>query len=342
MARAQEKSKLAVAWASGLLISLAVANLCALLFADSTEVSVWDSALERSVRRAGQRHHHRTEGWADTRIGRHGVNGIADIRELQGPKVIFWGDSHVEGFPLADEEKLAQQFNRLPQPAADRPTAFAVGFSGTTIATAFRLIPFYEKVAPPVRYHFIVITRLRYILPGEESQDPFALRVSSKRPSPAQQDVIRLLRTLRMPLPYLLYRQAVGLDLRFHPGMWSAEAGDAPNRLSPPAAWPLLLERLAARTDVPVGFVYCPAIPYLDRGRPVFDDPHRRLIGEFAEACRRHRIPFLNLHQEFSRLYRASGRFPRGFANNNPYRGHLNPEGTRLVAEKVAAFLARR
>ena len=339
----------AASWAGALLISLAAANLASYLFADSTEAFVWSPVLEHSFRQPGSVHRHRSEGWADTRIGRFGVNGIADITALSGPKILFWGDSHVEGFPLADDEKLAQQFNRLP--GSEAVTAIGVGFSGTTIATAYHLLPAFERLAAPVRAHFVVITRPDYILPDEGAREPYVLRpgppprLEARRvaaPDPRRQALIDWSARAGLPLFYRLYRQARGLDLRFRPGTATAGAEPAEER-NPEAidaAWSLLLTRLAERTSLPIVFVYCPRIPYLSSGRTVYEDPHRLLIGRFAERCREHRIPFIHLGDEFSRLHRTTGRFPRGFVNNNPYRGHLNRHGTRLVAERVAAFLA--
>ncbi len=342
--------RLAVVWGGGLLASVFVTNLICFLFTNSIEPAAWDEAVGLSVRIAGQAHRHRTEGWAETRIGRYGVHGVSDIRDLRGPKIIFWGDSHVEGFPLDDRDKIAQQFNRLTAGEAGRPTAFAVGVSGSTIGTTYRLIPRYEKLASPVSYHFILITRMQFILPDDGTREPYALlsqpsprfnESPPRKPDPRKQALLRELRRFRFPLPYLLYRQVTRTEMRFHPGSISGRS--APREpLDPPApvaAWGFLLERLLERTEVPIAFVYCPDTPYLDGGRVNHVDGQRRLIDEFAARCRQREIPFISLHGEFSRLYETSGRFPRGFANNNRHRGHLNPHGLRLVASKVAAFL---
>ena len=342
--------RLGFIWGGGLLLSLLIVNLLGLLFTDSIEPAVWDEAVGRSVSAAGQTHRHRTEGWAETRIGRYGVHGIADIGQLRGPKIIFWGDSHVEGFPLDDRDKIAQQFNRLTA-GAGLPTAFAVGGSGSTVGTAYRLIPHYEKLAPPVIHHFIVITRLQFIMPDGDLREPYALR---SRPSPSfhrsppgrpnarNQALLGWLRRHRFPLPYLLYWRASRLETRFHPGTVNRASGPekTPDLPALAAVWEFLFEQLLERTEVPIAFVYCPSIPRLEGGRVSHLDGNLPVIEEFAAGSRRRGIPFINLQQEFSRLYETSGRFPRGFVNNNPHRGHLNPHGTRVVAAKVAAFLS--
>jgi len=344
------RAELALLWVVGFLISLLVADLFCLLFANSAELSAWDAAIEYSVPAAGQRHRHRTEGWADTRIGFHGVNGIPDVGNLPGSKVVFWGDSHVEGYPLADEDKIAQQFNRLPLADRGRRTAFAVGLSGTTIGTAIYLMPAFERLAAPVRQHVVVVTRLPYVLPDETSLEPMFLvggptpGLRSRPASPPdrrRQRVLGWLQRLRFPLGYQLYRQASRIDLDFRLGERHGDTSEkSPDSRGLASAWSALLEDLSARTRTPVLFVYCPAIPFLDRGRPVFADPQAQSIAVFADQCRRHGYPFLSLQHEFAELYLETGRFPRGFVDNHPYRGHLNAEGSRLVAEKVAAFLA--
>lgn len=345
-------SRTAVIWAVGLAISVALANVLCLLFVDSTETFAWDSDLEFSVRAAGQTHRHRLEGRADTHIGRHGVNAFDDIKRIEGGKLIFWGDSHVEGFSLDDEDKIAQQFNRLPPSGEERLTAFAFAISGGTIATTYHVLPAFERLTAPVRQHVIVLTRFVFILPDAASGEPYALHLAATpslesrpvaQPNSRRQEIIGKANRLGLPLPYQLYRRATGVEYRFAPGPSGGGPGTEDSRDIPflAATWSFLLEQLKARTDVPITFVYCPKVPFLDRGRVVFDDPNEHLAAVFAAACREHGIAFLDLREAFADFFRTTRRFPRGFANNHPYRGHLNREGTRLVAENVADFLSR-
>ncbi len=341
----------AARWGGGLLGSVFVVNFLCLLFTNSLEPTVWDEAAGRAVPVAGQIHRHRSEGWAETRIGKYGVHGIADIQELRGPKIIFWGDSHVEGLPLDDQDKIAQQFNRLAATKTEFPTAFAVGVGGSTVGTTYRLIPHYERLAPPVVYHFILITRLHFIMPDDDLREPYALRSqpspgfhqsTPQEPNARNQALLGWLRHHRLPLAYRLYWQTTRLKTRFHLGTVNRASGPGkpPDPPSLAAVWAFLLDRFLERTEVPIAFIYCPSVPRLDRGRVSHLDGNLPLVEEFAAGCRRRGVPFISLHQDFSRLYETSGRFPRGFSNSNPHWGHLNPQGTRLVATKVAAFLS--
>jgi hypothetical protein len=51
---------------------------------------------------------------------------VEDIRAIQRPKMILWGDSYVQALQVDDDRKMAQQINRIL--ARDgNPPVFAVG-----------------------------------------------------------------------------------------------------------------------------------------------------------------------------------------------------------------------
>lgn len=339
-------SRLWLRWLLGPLAAVPVVWLVADLTTNSAEPYAWDETVGRSLPAAGTVHRHRTEGFADTRIGAHGINGTPDVTALPGPAVALWGDSHLEGYALADRAKLAQQLTPLlPAPLA---SAYAVGLSGSTVAAPYFLIPRYEALGPPVALHVLVVTRLHYVLPGAPGDARFvatpepAFVHQPRRPKASRQRWVAALHRWRATFVYRTLR-AVPRELRFAPGRarTGTEARLAPG---PPeerilAAWRLLARELPARASAPVLLAYAPTTPRLVRGEVLFDDPDAAAAAALEEIWTTAGHPFLHLGPGFDRLYRDRGHFPRGFANHLPDSGHLNLHGTRVLAETLASWL---
>lgn len=63
------------------------------------------------------------------------------------------------------------------------------------------------------------------------------------------------------------------------------------------------------------------------------------IARSFQAACARQGIKFIDMREDFILFYQATGRFPRGFPNTRPSRGHFNAEGIGLVADAVVREL---
>jgi hypothetical protein len=94
------------------------------------------------------------------------------------------------------------------------------------------------------------------------------------------------------------------------------------------------------RTDRPLLFVYLADVPKIENGRVRLDNPEQRRTELFGDLCRRHGVGFIDMTEDFVRLYKTKGKLARGFANGIPGRGHINADGHRLVAEAVLLHLA--
>ena len=99
-------------------------------------------------------------------------------------------------------------------------------------------------------------------------------------------------------------------------------------------AWEFILGELRKQSAKPIAFLYCPYRPAILKGKVSFEDPQRDKVI-FARICQRHNITFIDLTENFHDFFLKTMKFPRGFANTFPGRGHLNARGHRIVAEAI-------
>ena len=154
-------------WILGIFIAFAFAWVVGYCFVDHIMVYEWNPVLSIWTFKPGLTYRHRSEGWATAHIGKYGVIGIPDISAIRKPKVVIWGDSHVEGVQVDDLERMPQVLTRLLTAEGLDMMAFGVGRSGESVADYYFKIPKYEKLCPPIMAHFIILCDLADVLPDQ-------------------------------------------------------------------------------------------------------------------------------------------------------------------------------
>ena len=103
-----------IVWSAGLLVSFLFTWGVTAVFVDSISVFVWDDLLESYAYKPNTTLTSRSEGWADTVIGKHRfIKGEDAIALSNAPKFIYWGDSQVEALQLQAKKKPMGVFNTL-------------------------------------------------------------------------------------------------------------------------------------------------------------------------------------------------------------------------------------
>lgn len=322
-------------------------------FLDSVGPHVRDADIDRLVAPPDYRHRFRGEGWAVTEYGKYGIAAIADLRAVAAEKVAIWGDSFVEGQHVPDPDKMAQQVTSIWQDQEWFPLiGVGIGRGDRTVADYYHLLPRYEAITDFL-CHFIVLPSLRDVCPDGlwfASRPSYHFRDRERRqPLPGLRAVLdrHRLEFLWGPLWSLWGKRSnpiSGTPIRFRPGpappSESMPRDWATLAATETAAWDFLTAAVAGQTRRPVIFVYAPRMPYLEAGEVSSYDPGAASARRFAASCRRARVGFMDLTETFLEYHRETGRFPRGFANSIPGRGHLNRAGHRLVAESICAHVA--
>ncbi len=333
-----------IRWLLGLAGAVLLTWLAGIWLLDDVPAVILDPDTGRTVKAPGTVYHQRSEGWAVTRVGRLGVNGIEDVTRVAGPKIVIWGDSFVEALQVDDQDKAAQVLTRELGEAGLDATAFAVAGGGESPADHFFLLPEYERLVPNVRAHVLVLGGLTDVKPAGDSQchsrfldGPPWIERGQCLPSGAALRLTPVMDRWRLSWAYELYKNLTSHQFRFLPG--PITKADEPQQAPPPEPpirfWNAMLDLFQAQTDLPLVFVYLPLVPRLEQGRVALDSDPEPLVRAFAQACADHGVGFVDMTEPFIRFYRENGAFVHGFANTPPGSGHLNVQGQRLLAQAL-------
>jgi len=334
-------------WIISFLVSFLFAWLASYIFSDSVSPKVYDQEVGRYVLASGTKVRKRSEGWAVTHVGPHGVTGVALLADLNKPAIAIWGDSYIEGFNVPDKAKAGAL---ITADAEDKGVGFVgvnIGMSGQSIADYYFAIPKYEKIFNIAR-HYIVLPNMADALPDNDSahlsqfvsNPELGMRFKAYRQAPHWR-LKSWLHGCGLDFLWDLVKDASQIQWRFIPesGQRVLEGTSLSHGSFPPNSyaevWNFLLSAMAQTTTKPITYVYCPAVPLLLRDGVQMTDADRALAEKFASLCHERGIDFINLEKEFINLYEASGRFPRGFANSRPSYGHMNVDGHRILAEAI-------
>lgn len=341
-------------WLAGLMVA-SIIVWCIAFYCSSTLYNwEWDSSIEDYVIAEGTIHQHRTEGWAQTLVGRHGVYAIPDVSVVKEPKVVFWGDSFVQGFQVDDDDKMAQQFtSQWNDKHTLQLTGVGIGTGERDCADYYYLMPKYREMLDPVYCHVIVIHDLTDTLPDCSttrfrfvSNPDFHFEVDDPSPPIKNPGLVTLARYFSADAFFRFASSTKNKikQLRFRPGPVGDIDGHKHQLITEDAqfyqdAWDFLVSGLSAQTDRPILIVYSPAVPGIQKGQVDFTDPDRELFEGFERICKKHGIDVIDLTPRLISLFESGMKLSRGFSNTTPLEGHFNQDGHRLIAEAVCRHL---
>lgn len=336
----------ALRWSLGALGALLVVWAASAVLLDTVAPLVFEPEVTRHVRASGTVYQHRSEGWATTRVGRLGINGVPDAAQLKGPKIAIWGDSFMDALQVNDEDKTAQVLTRLLHEAGRPETAFAVAQGGLSPADYYFLMPAYEQAITEITAHVVVLGDSDDILPDKNApcrsrflSSPPRLEPGLCPPTPLALALTKTLYRSRTAFLFDLYSRLQSRDWRLLPRIrhLPAPVHSRPDEPAP-HAWDFLLQALRKQAQGNLVIVYCPRVPRTDREGVRLDDPNGRIMAGFADACARNGVAFLNLTDALAREYERTATPSRGFFNTPPSSGHMNPSGHRVLARALYAL----
>lgn len=338
-------------WLTGLALSLALAWVAGAVLLNTVQPVVLDPAVGHYVPLPGTTTRTRGEGWASSTVGEHGIRGLPGGKLPSGPKVVFWGDSYVEGLQVDDAARMERVLGDLCADAGVPLSAVGIGVSGDSLIDNYFRLPSYAKVLDSVALHVFLMAKITDVLPGMQQPGhstfqavpPHRLAFSELPRNALNLRLAPPMRALELGSAYEVIKRTRALAVRMRPDSQLGIAEPAQASGLPPhkvnKAWDTLLSQLKTQARRPLFLVYAPTLPWLTQGGVVGQDVAAPTAQAFADACARNAVPFLNLGPAFLAHYQATGRFPRGFFNSPPGSGHLNEDGHRLVAQAVFQYI---
>lgn len=279
----------------------------------------------------------RSEGYADTSIGPHGMPGKTRINPPDAPsiRVALWGDSQAEGVSVADAEKIFAQAERL---SGDSIEVFPLARSGEDGADWVTQMPRAESLLA-IDVHVWLVVDLPDLLASADAPVP----------PPSVADVAQANAAIASRLPAFIIQAARNVltvdgssprTLRFSVGPISSRS----NRPSPEqslapepvgfADWTAPLDAVDRASKVPVVIVYAPKVPQIIGGKIAGEPEQDEAWIRLRSTAARYPIKLVNLTEPF-RASADEGRWPHGFHNGQIGVGHLNRHGNRIVARSI-------
>jgi len=315
---------------------------------------IWSPRLERMVTAPDQTIRWRSEGWANTHVGKEGIVEIIDEAAFGKPSILLWGDSYVEALQVADEDKMAQVATRMLRENGSDARIFGIASSGQMIADYILEMPAYERLFSDIETHVIFLAGVEDMLPDQATQDR-ARFVSRPEPAllpdprsggdAAESARSRWVNDLRLNVVSRARRKIRDgfSDLRFRPGPVRTETGEPASDVgeNPPALtdFRYIAQRLRGSTSKPIIVIYCPVLPFIKDGHVVTDDPDAAIASNCARALANVGIRMIDLSGKLRSSFLKDHVMARGFPNTYPGKGHLNPFGHRMVAGAVVDAL---
>lgn len=335
--RAQMGSSIA-RWCLGLVAGTLLIAVTSPLFIRTYAGRVWDPVRGRPVYPEGLRYRWRSEGYATSTVGPHGMTGRTRLpASATDSMVALWGDSQAEGVCLPDDQKLwslledelenSQRLNSVSVlPLAES------GDDGWDWINQFAGV----ESRLGINVHVILVHELvdlesllcvDPLISAEPSKD--SPSISSKWLDRTPDFVLEAGRRLLLTDSNELRR------LRFALGPTSsvseAEALKAATFQSD-VAWSIPAQRLRNTTKLPIVIAYAPHVRLTDELAGSSNDQPLR------SELEKQQIAFIDCRERFRRSMQ-SGIQPFGFQNGRFGAGHLNRHGYRLIAEAVSSAI---
>lgn len=329
------------------MIAFIVLYIIGYLFIDTSLYFEYNPQLKKWIPFSGK-YMYTKEGYASSYIGKFAISGIPDITKIKNPKILFWGDSYVEGFNVPDKDKMAQQFTHVVRENKNKNfIGVGYGFSGASLSDYILEVKNIETLIKNIKMHVIVIDDLKDFIPSDKfhQENKFSKYVSrpnyqivSSTWTPPDNDLQKFynqtgLNAARRILGNL---RASLKNARFSLGVVKLKTnlpGEEPVMKQKYSDY--ILSELRAQTKLPIILIYVPSTPVLNNGKVKYLTGENDITRKVALSCQKNNIHFINVAENFNNFFKERRIFPRGFFNSSPDSGHTNQYGNKLIAEIV-------
>ena len=282
---------------------------------------------------AGATYRWRSEGYASSYIGIHGMVGaVPDLVLSSRSKttIALWGDSQAEGVCVPDPEKIAAQISQ-----AANVNVLPLAFSGDNVTDWLPQMAFAENRLDANLHVFVIaeLSDLSVSQAGVASRPKVDATINALL-AWVPDFVVHAARNILLGEDRATLRQ-----LRFGVGPavddQATETVQNANRF---VDWKRSLANIRQRTKQNVILVYAPQLPSVVGDDVRFDDDRDQAFQEIQTLAPELGIQVIDMRRHFREAAR-DGNWPHGFHNGRIGSGHLNTTGNRLIASEVHRVL---
>ncbi|WP_436715584.1 hypothetical protein U8335_24875 [Roseiconus lacunae] len=323
-----------VRWCAGLLMGTVLVGITSPLMVRSYVPRKFDAERNALVFESGHRYRWRSEGYATTSIGPHGMAGrLSLVRPSAERRVVaLWGDSQAEGMCVDDSDKI---HSAIEDASLQKIAVLPFARSGDDCVDWIRQIESIDsgQSAITVDAHLILVVEWSdWMIPIEdprESVNPLVNQASGHLPA-------FLIQAVRNVITDGISNER--RSLRFRPGPISSDRHlSAPRQTDGVGMIERQFARLRLATEKRCVLVNAPMMPAIVGGEVLWADEQERLHELVFQLAIKNGIEVIDLREDFRELVR-DGQWPRGFHNGRFGDGHYNALGNAWIANRVVAW----
>lgn len=284
----------------------------------------------------------RSEGYADTAIGPHGIPGWPVSWDLDEPaqdgilRIALWGDSQAEGMCVQDSDKIASLVEEFSHGQTQVAT---LARSGDDCNDWIAQLSVAEKTMHLDAHVFLLVEWSDWCIDAADPQESVSYRINAvTRFAPGF--VIHALRNATTQgatnEPRQLRFGLGPIDSNIEqssPGKNNDLNGQAMIRLANQ------IDRLRASTSKPLVFLYAPQLPRIRDGKIQSEDDSEKLLVTLQESLSGKQSTVVDVRSQLIDSA-MSGRWPRGFHHGQFGVGHYNAIGNAILARSCAVGLS--
>jgi hypothetical protein len=315
-----------VRWTVGLLLATVLFGIVSPLFVRS----FLPNQINRGINTlpSGYAYRWRSEGYATTMIGPHGMPGKTSTLQEASSRIALWGDSQAEGVVVADDEKL---FAAIQAASRNTRDVYPLALSGDSLGRWLAQMPWAESELA-VDEHWLLIVDLEDLIdlsPPPASTTGRLHGLTSYLPAFAVLAAKNLLRDV----------DDNPRRLRFSLGRQSSEAQSSKAVQNPfddwnDERWASLMQTLRGHSELPIRILYCPPRPVILGDKVDYHPPYTESVSIAARSAKAAGVDWIDLTPSLA-ASAAAGRWTHGFHNGQIGVGHLNATGNQVVAHAV-------
>lgn len=273
------------------------------------------------------------EGFSWFRFDKNGYNNTDDSDFLEKPvDILLTGSSHIEAVQIAKNQNIGHLLNEWIPGAR----TYSIGISGHAIYSCVANLRRAAEIYTPRKFLLIETGSVRL----DENSMRKVIDGDFPRIKSYDTGLIYLVQKT-VPAVKSLYKSAV--EWKTASALKKTVRKD-PEDAEPDDEYKKNLEKFLsfAKRSVPENcgllIFYHPAAS-LDSGGKYIDNNDSGYLKIFSEACDLCGIWFVDMSEDFSRLYKTRRKFAHGFPNTAVSAGHLNADGHRIIAARLSEVI---
>ena len=275
--------------------------------------------------------------------GKFDDNGFNNPEVMEHPDILLLGSSHMEAQYVPQKDNVAAVMTDLFEGEHE---VYNLGISGHTIFKTCQYLPKnIELYGDSVKY---VILETFFVSVTEKDVDDVlnhTVKFASSKHRPVMQFVNEV-----PGLRIIDHQRKVGFfdlftDSGSRPSVFSIDGDEYSSEVSEsdlPAYDRLFqyLEDIEKDTDVELIIYYHPTETFDEEGHILFEEGNA--YEAFAEAAAAHNIDFVDVADDFTRMFYEDHHVAHGFCTGKLGVGHLNSYGHRASAEALVKFIREK